>query len=121
MKLKLTEEQYRALEPYEDYMRRALRSGSGRNPGRAVLEMMNGIYNEVAGVRLRLNMGCMHCILRVQRDCGVLYFHDKEEREKAVPQEESPQAAETPRKAQVAVGRIKDIAARRKIAVKAGK
>ena len=120
MKLKLTEDQYRALEPYEDYMRRALRSGSGRNPGRAALEMMNGIYNEVAGVRLRLNMGCMHCILRVQRDCGVLYFHDKEEREKAAPAE-TIQTAETPRKAQVAVRRIKDIAARRKIAVKAGK
>lgn len=79
--MKLTDEQYRALEPYEQNMRTALHQGYARNPGSRAIDMMQGIYNAVAKVKIRPNKGCNTCILNLLKDCGRLYFADKMERE----------------------------------------
>lgn len=121
--MKLTEEEYRALEPYERNMRTALCSGYASNPGRRALEMMQEIYNRAANVKLRINTGCSQCILRLLKDCANIWFSDKEERmqaesvrEKAA--EKPAESAETARIPRVAVERIKDMKSRKKVPVK---
>lgn len=80
--MKLTDEQYRALEPYEQNMRTALHQGYARNPGSRAIDMMQAIYNTVAKVKIRPNKGCNTCILNLLKDCGRLYFADKDARGK---------------------------------------
>lgn len=115
--MRLTEEQYRALEPYEQNMRTALRSGYARNPGRQVMLVMQDIYNDAAHARNRINTGCGNCILNLLKDIGRIYFADKEERlaaERSRPAEDR----EKPRIPRVAVERVKGVGNRKKVPVK---
>lgn len=114
--MRLTEDQYRALAPFEQNMRTALHSNYARNPGRRATLDMQDIYNEVTGARLRVNVGCGTCILNLLKDVGRIYFADKEER--AAKAQEAVKATETARIPRVAVERMKGTRGRKKVPVK---
>lgn len=88
--MKLNNEQFEALKPYEQHFLTAVRSRWSRNPGSAALDTINEIYCAVTGSKLRLNKGCNHCVLTLIADMGAIYLADKKEREqKSVAVKES--------------------------------
>ena len=119
--MRLTEEELKSLEPYEQNMRTALRSNYTRNPGRRALEKMNDIYSRVMGVRHRVNAGCNTCILNLLKDCGRIYFADKSETEARTSVEKETGDTGKSRISRVATQRIKGIGTRKKVPIKAEK
>lgn len=79
----LTEEEFKALEPYEKNMSTAVRAGWARNPGSSALDLMQTVYARVSGTAMKINKGCGTCILNLLKDVGRIYFADKEERNAA--------------------------------------
>ncbi|MBQ1330281.1 MAG: hypothetical protein IIY31_01355 [Desulfovibrio sp.] len=80
--MKLNEGQFKALQPYEAFMRTAVEGRWARNPGRRALEIMAQIYKEVAHLRLfTMDYNCSTCIVNLLSDLGRPYFADKAERE----------------------------------------
>ena len=116
--MRLTEEQYRSLEQYEQNMRTALRSSYARNPGRIALLGIQDIYNDVAKVNNRINVGCSVCILNLLKDVGRIYFADKEERERLNSVRPPVKSAETPRIPRVGKKQGGNTGVRKKVPVK---
>ena len=115
--MRLTEEQYRLLERYEQNMRTALRSGYARNPGRLALLVIQDIYNDVAKVNNRINVGCSVCILNLLKDVGRIYFADKEER-LATERSRPAESEEKPRIPRVGKKKGGNTGVRKKVSVK---
>lgn len=83
LKMKLTQQQFDALTPYEENFRTMVRSKWSRNPGSAALDLIHAIYVQVTGNTQRLNKGCQHCIMRLLTDMGTIYLADLEERKRS--------------------------------------
>ena len=80
--MKLNDAQFKAVAPYEPFMRSALYQRWSRNPGRRALELMAQIYREAAHLRVfSMDYNCSACIVNLLADVGRLYFADKEEKE----------------------------------------
>lgn len=77
-----TKEQFKVLEQFEKHFKTAVSSNWSRNPGAAGLQVIHSIFTTATGEKIRLNVSCGQCILNLIRDCGKLYFKDKEERTK---------------------------------------
>ena len=77
-----TEEQLKALSPWEDNFNTAVNAQWARNPGRDGLRVIYDIFTSVTGDKRRFNDNCSHCILSLLQDCGSIYFKDKEELER---------------------------------------
>ena len=71
-----TEEQLKALSPWEENFRTAVNAQWARNPGTQGLKVIWQIFTETTGDTRRFNDNCNHCILSLLQDCGRLYFHD---------------------------------------------
>ena len=113
----LTEEEFKALEPYEKNMGTAVRASWASNPGSSALDLMQTVYGRVSGTAKKINKGCGTCILNLLKDIGRIYFADKEERlaaERSRPAEDR----EKPRIPRVAVERVKGVGNRKKVPVK---
>lgn len=83
--MKLTQQQFDALTPYEENFRTMVRSKWARHPGSAALDLIHAIYVQVTGNNTqRLNKGCQHCIMRLLTDMGRIYLADLEERNMVV-------------------------------------
>lgn len=76
----LTEEEFKALEPYEKNMGTAVRASWASNPGSSALDLMQTVYGRVSGTAKKINKGCGTCILNLLKDVGRIYFADKEEK-----------------------------------------
>lgn len=98
--MRLTQEQFDAIAPYEKHFETTIRSKWARHPGDSALDLMNTIYVQVTGVKQKLNKGCSHCIMQLLEDLGRIYFADKEERARVAVQE-SHQEDESPVKVEV--------------------
>lgn len=79
----LTAEQIKALEPYEQHFKTAIKSRYARYPGSQGVHLIHQIYTSATKRAMRLNTSCSTCIFRLLVDCGTLYFKDKEELEKS--------------------------------------
>ena len=79
--MRLTEDQLKALEPYEKHFTTAIRSRYARYPGENGVKTIHSIYTAVTKQSIRLNASCSSCVFRLLVDCGTLYFKDKEELE----------------------------------------
>lgn len=111
----LTEEEFRALEPYEKHMETALRAGWSRNPGLSALDTMQRIYNRVSKSALKINKGCGVCILNLLKDVGRIYFADKKEKgQEQIPAEKT----ETPESGHVVASGNKSVRAKKRVPVK---
>lgn len=73
------EEQLKTLSAWEENFRTAVKADWARNPGRNGLRVIYDIYTQMTGDKRRFNDNCNHCILSLLKDCGRIYFHDKEE------------------------------------------
>lgn len=63
-------------------MHTALNADWAKNPGRTALQTIHQVYTTATGSRVRFSDSCNHCILTLLRECGRVYFRDKEEIEK---------------------------------------
>lgn len=80
--MKLNDEQFNALAPFEDkYFNKALDAKWTPTPSSAELELMNSTYEALSGKPRRLNRGCQQCIFRLVSDVAMIFRADKQERE----------------------------------------
>lgn len=77
--MKFSEAQMEALSQWEDNFRTAVRADWARNPGSTGLRMIYDIYTKTTGDQRRYNDNCSSCILSLLKDCGRIYFEDKQE------------------------------------------
>ena len=80
--MRLTENQIKALEPYEQHFTTAIRSKYARYPGINGVKLIHQIYSDATKSAMQLNASCSSCIFRLLTEVGTLYFKDKEELEK---------------------------------------
>lgn len=87
-----TKDQIEALSIFEPYFHTAIYADYSRHPGRENLRKIYDIYTGATGDTRRFDDNCQHCILHLIRDCGRIYYRDKEELAKAkeVKEEEIP-------------------------------
>lgn len=94
--MKLNEGQFKALQPYEAFMRTAVEGRWARNPGRRALELMAQIYKEVAHLRVfAMDYNCSSCIVNLLSDLGRPYFADKAEKEAQKAEKKTKKVATT--------------------------
>ena len=98
--MKFTIEQLNTLSQWEEHFRTAVNAQWARNPGTSALMVIHGIFCQVTGDQRRFNDNCSHCILSLLKDCGTLYFQDKEEMEKAQAEEAARIAAQLAKEAE---------------------
>ena len=72
--IKLTDEQIKALAPYEADFGRAIRSGWATPKSDAAIERLRGLWLEITGSNYPLTGGCQGCIMQLLKDLGWLYF-----------------------------------------------
>lgn len=77
--MRLTEEQFNALAPYQSNFETMVRSKWARHPGSAALDLIHEIYCQVTGSTQKLNKGCSHCIMRLLTDMGRIFLADLDE------------------------------------------
>lgn len=76
-----TEEQFNALTPVADELRRAIEHNYAHNPGAKTLDAIREAYIAASGTkRYPRNWGCSACVVQLLKDAGRLYFADKEAR-----------------------------------------
>lgn len=74
--MRLNNEQYKALQPYEEHFKTMVRSKWARHPGSAALDIIHSVYVQVTGIKQKLNKGCSHCIMRLLSDMGRIFLTD---------------------------------------------
>ena len=100
------EEQLKILSAWEDNFRTAVNAQWARNPGSIALRIIFDTYTYATGDTRRFSDNCSDCILHLLRDCGKVYFKDKEElatRKKAKKVEVSEAEAAPVKKVKVKV------------------
>ena len=97
--IKLTADQVKLLEPYEQFFLTAIRSRYARYPGEVGIKTIHKVYCEVSKTSPRLNTGCSSCIFRLLVDCGDLYFKAKSELEKQKVEQTATAKKKTSKKA----------------------
>lgn len=79
-----TEEQFNALTPVADELRRAIEHNYAHNPGAKTLDAIREAYISASGTkRYPRNWGCSACVVQLMKDAGRLYFADLDERNAA--------------------------------------
>lgn len=79
--MKMTDEQFNALAPFEDNYKTAIDLGYSRYPGQAGVNTMFNIYRDLTNTRTNMNRSCSVCILHLVQKVGKLYFAEKTRRE----------------------------------------
>lgn len=87
--MRLTDEQFNALLPYEKHFETAVKAKWARHPGLSALDLIQDIYTKVTGDPTKLNKGCNRCVLNLLTDMGNIFLADREERRKEVAVKES--------------------------------
>lgn len=100
--MRLSQEQFDALAPYQKHFETAVKAQWTRNPGSAALDLIFRILVQVTGSTEKLNKGCNHCIMRLMTDMGRIFLADLEEKRVDVSTEET---TTDPIKAEVKVKR----------------
>ena len=82
--MRLTEEQFKALAPYEKHFDSAVNHRWTRFPGGAALDLIHDILHQVTGLNMPLNKCCSHCILELMTEMGKIFLADRDERNKTL-------------------------------------
>ena len=82
--MRLTEEQFKALAPYEKHFESAVNHSWTRFPGGAALDLIHDILHQVTGWNMPLNKCCSHCILELMTEMGRIFLADRDERNKTL-------------------------------------
>ena len=68
------------LKPFETNLRTALEQDYSRNlPTAALNTIEQVVFDEIPNWNKRTNMSCSHCVLRLLKAAGKLYFDKKSE------------------------------------------
>ena len=68
------------LKPFESNLRTAYYNDYSRNlPTSALNTIEQVVFDEIPGWNKRTNMSCSHCVLRLLKAAGKLYFEKKSE------------------------------------------
>ena len=68
------------LKPYENNLHTALYQDYSRNlPTSALNTIEQVVFDEIPNWNKRTNMSCSHCVLRLLKAAGKLYFEKKSE------------------------------------------
>lgn len=80
--MKLSKEQFDALKPYEENFRTMANAQWSRHPGRAGIETMVDIRDQVTGrnEKNRFRSSCRDCVMRLIKEVGAIYLEDLKER-----------------------------------------
>lgn len=78
-----TKDQMEVLSGFESYFNTAINANYSRHPGHTNLLTIYEVYTGATGDRRRFDDNCQHCILSLIRDCGRIYYRDKEEMSKS--------------------------------------
>ena len=73
-----TKDQIEALAPFEAYFHTAIYADYSRHPGRENLRKIYDIFTGATNDTRRFDDNCQHCILHLIKDCGRIYYRDKE-------------------------------------------
>ena len=82
--MNFTKDQIKVLSAWEDNFRTAINASWARHPGRYALKMIYDVFTVATGDNRRFDANCQKCAVDLLRDCGRLYFQDKEEMAKKV-------------------------------------
>lgn len=85
--MNFTKEQLEILSEWEKNFHYAVNADWSPNPGRTALQVIYHIYTSATGDTRRFSDNCNNCILSLLRDCGRIYFRDREELERQKAQE----------------------------------
>lgn len=80
--MKLTQEQFDALAPYQKHFETAVNHRWTRFPGGAALDLIHDTLKKVTGMNVPLNKCCSHCILELMTDMGRIFLADLEEKKR---------------------------------------
>ena len=87
--MKLTLEQFKALEPYAEEFKRAIASNYCKAPSTAELKQIREIFVAATGAKgYPMSFGCTYCVLQLMKDAGRLYFADADEQALAAAKRE---------------------------------
>lgn len=75
---KLTENEVAELAPFEERFRTAINADWARHPGVDGLKTIHTIYAKASGDISPVNANCSHCIVRLLKSAGRMYFEAKE-------------------------------------------
>ena len=89
MELKFTDEEFDYLKTQEERFYTAVMADWARNPGSLILKSIHNIYSHAVGRTEPLRENCAHCILRLLKEVGTLYYQDKAERERRAANEKA--------------------------------
>lgn len=101
MELKLNDEQYEYLSQFEDRFYTAVFADWARKPSPVVMQSIHRIWCEVTGRKEILRDSCAHCILRLMKDIGNLYYQEKAERERRVEEAAFKAKQNKPKEAEI--------------------
>lgn len=76
--MNFTKDQIQVLSAWEDNFRTAINASWARHPGRYALKMIYDVFTVATGDNRRFDANCQKCAVDLLRDCGRLYFQDKE-------------------------------------------
>lgn len=77
--MRLTKDQIKNLEPYEEHFRTVMQSRYARYPGMNGVKLIYDVYKTIVKNAPPLNHTCQNCIFRMLNELAPIYFHDKEE------------------------------------------
>lgn len=79
--LNYTKKEMEFLKKYENQMYTAVHSNYCRYISSSELLQIQRIYERVSEAPYSLNMSCGHCVLKLIRSAGRLYFQQKEKKD----------------------------------------
>lgn len=87
--MRLTDEQFNALLPYQKQFETMVNARWARLPGRSALDLIHDIYVKVSGDTSKFSKSCSNCINRLMMNMGKIFLADREERKREVAVKES--------------------------------
>lgn len=82
--MRLTDEQFNALLPYQKQFETMVNARWARLPGRSALDLIHDIYVKVSGDTSKFSKSCSNCINRLMMNMGKIFLADREERRKMI-------------------------------------
>lgn len=87
--MRLTDEQFNALLPYQKQFETMVNARWARLPGRSALDLIHDIYVKVSGDTSKFSKSCSNCINRLMMNMGKIFLAELEERKREVAVKES--------------------------------
>ena len=92
MELKFTDDEFKYLQDWEYRFFQAVKADYVSVPHPQAIREIHRIWCKISGRAETLRESCYHCVFRLMKDMGKVYFDDKAERERRASEEAKKQA-----------------------------